>query len=125
MFEFIELQNLADSFMFVCLFLYASNYISLYFLQYHIRNGTKLNIHDLILDPGLIRNAGSMHNEVNALLIWLALCVRRKDSPDEEPHVRPTEPTHTQKSGGQTCQQILQNAFPLWLSRPFLLSESY
>lgn len=117
MFELFELNDVSSYILFAGLLIKATTLIGLfYFLQYNINNRSKVNPKLSTSEHSTVLQSQRLHNETNSIAIWLALCARRKESPDDSPHFSLLEKgKFLLFQGGQKCQFNQKRLYPLFL----------
>lgn len=115
MLEFFEFNDLASYLTFAGLLVQVTATFGLfYFLQFHIKNRTYVQLTLSNEEENLAVESQCLHNEVNSFVHWLALCVRRKESPDEGPSHILLDNKHVQTIQGGSLWIINQiKLYPL------------
>ncbi|MEH6942479.1 hypothetical protein [Bacillus sp. JJ722] len=115
MLEFFELNDLSSYLTFASLIVQVTATFGLfYFLQFHFKNRTHIQLTLSDNEESTAIESQCLHNEVNSFAHWLALCVRRKESPDEGPsHVLLVNKLVQTIQGGQTWTKNQIKLYPL------------
>ncbi|WP_042349720.1 hypothetical protein [Bacillus massiliigorillae] len=115
MLEFFELNDLASYLTFASLIVQVTATFGLfYFLQFHFKNRTQIQPTLLKSEDSITTESKCLYNVVNSFAHWLALCVRRKESPDEDPsHVLLKNKLVFTNQGGQTWKINQIKLYPL------------